>query len=182
MKTKLHVRTQSEKEETMKRLAIRVSLMSTVFVAVTAGALALSQQAKPSGTPSPHVMVTPGDLQWADGPPSLPAGSKAALMEGNPANPGLFTLRLRLPANYKIPAHWHPADEHVTVISGTFYMGMGDKFDESKTKGLAAGSFAVMPTKTNHFAFTKAETVVQLHGMGPWGLTYVNPADDPRKE
>lgn len=166
----------------MKTLTTRVLWVSTAVVAATAGALALSLEARQSGTPSVHVMVTPGDVKWAEGPPSLPPGSQAAVVEGNPANPGLFTMRLKLPANYKIPAHWHPADEHVTVIAGTFYMGMGDKLDESKGKALTAGSFAVMPTKTNHFAFTKAETILQLHGIGPWGITYVNPADDPRKK
>ena len=93
-----------------------------------------------------------------------------------------FTFRLKLPADYKIPAHWHPAIEHVTVISGTFNMGTGDKLDATKTKALSAGSVAIMPPKTNHFAWTKEETVVQVHGVGPWGITYVDPADDPRKK
>ena len=132
--------------------------------------------------PSAHVMLTSADLKWADGPPSLPPGAKAAVMEGNPKEAGPFTMRLKLPANYKVPAHWHPADEHVTVISGTFYMGMGDKLDEASAKELPAGSFAVMPTKQHHFAMTKAETVVQLHGVGPWAINYVNPADDPRSK
>jgi len=81
----------------------------------------------------------------------------------------------------RVPAHWHPADEHITVISGTFYMGMADKLDEAAAKELPAGSFVVMPAKHHHFALTKSETVVQLHGMGPWGINYVNPTDDPRK-
>jgi hypothetical protein len=164
----------------MKPNITRAVSVSTMVLGVTVGALALSPQT--ATTPSGHVMVAPGDLKWGEGPPSLPAGSKAAVLEGDPAKPGLFTLRLQIPANYKIPAHWHPADEHVTVISGTFYMGMGDKLDESKAKPLAAGSFAHMPPKTNHFAFTRTEAVIQLHGMGPWGITYVNPADDPRKK
>jgi quercetin dioxygenase-like cupin family protein len=93
-----------------------------------------------------------------------------------------FTFRLKLPADYKIPAHWHPAIEHVTVISGTFHMGTGDKLDMAKTKALSAGSVAIMQPKTNHFGWTKDETVVQVHGVGPWGITYVDPADDPRKK
>jgi len=129
-----------------------------------------------------HVMLTGGDLKWVDGPPSLPPGSKVAAMEGNPKEAGLFTMRLKLPANYKIAAHWHPADEHVTVISGTFYMGMADKLDEAAAKELPTGSFVVMPAKQHHFAMTKTETVVQLHGMGPWAINYVNPADDPRSK
>jgi hypothetical protein len=129
----------------------------------------------------PHMMVTPGELNWTD-VASLPAGAKLAIIEGPVTEPVPFTFRLKLPANYQIPAHWHPAIEHVTVISGTFNMGVGDKLDTAKTKPLAAGSVAIMQPKTNHFAWTKEETIVQVHGMGPWGINYVNPADDPRKK
>jgi len=131
--------------------------------------------------PPPHMMVTPGELNWTD-VPSLPAGAKLAVIEGPVTEPVPFTFRLKLPANYQIPAHWHPAIEHVTVISGTFNMGVGDKLDTAKTRPLAAGSVAIMQPKTNHFAWTKEETIVQVHGVGPWGITYVNPADDPRKK
>ena len=128
-----------------------------------------------------HTMVTPGDLKWID-VPSLPSGAKLAVIEG-PLNEAVpFTFRLRFPADYKLPAHWHAAIEHVTVISGAFNMGIGDKLDAAKTKGLAAGSVAIMQPKTNHFAWTKEETIVQVHGIGPWTITYVNPADDPRKK
>ena len=129
-----------------------------------------------------HVMLTTGDLKWVDGPPSLPPGSKVAAMDGNPKDAGLFTMRLKFPANYKISPHWHPADEHITVISGTFYMGMGDRLEEAAAKELPTGSFVVMPAKQPHFAMTKVETVVQLHGVGPWAVTYLNPADDPRSK
>ena len=95
---------------------------------------------------------------------------------------GPVTFRLKFPAGYKVPAHWHPAVEHVTVMSGTLNMGTGDKLDESKTMALPVGSVAIMQPKTPHFAWTKEETVVQVHGLGPWGVTYVNPADDPRKK
>jgi uncharacterized RmlC-like cupin family protein len=91
-----------------------------------------------------------------------------------------FTVRLRFPANYKIPAHWHPAVERVTVLSGTFHMGVGDKLDPQNATPLIPGSIAIIQPKTNHFAWTKEETVVQLNGVGPWGITYVNPKDDPR--
>jgi hypothetical protein len=128
-----------------------------------------------------HTMVAPGDLKWVD-VPSLPAGAKLAVIEG-PLNEAVpFTMRLKFPASYQIPAHWHPAIEHVTVISGTFNMGAGDKLDRSMTKALAAGSVAIMQPKTNHFAWTDQETIVQVHGVGPWAITYVNPADDPRKK
>jgi hypothetical protein len=128
-----------------------------------------------------HMMATSDELKWTD-ISSLPAGAKLAVIEG-PLNEAVpFTFRLKFPANYQIPAHWHPAIEHVTVISGTFHMGVGDKLDQSNTKGLSAGSVAIMQPKTNHFGWTKEETVVQVHGVGPWAITYVNPADDPRKQ
>ena len=93
-----------------------------------------------------------------------------------------FIIRVKFPADYKVPAHWHPATEHVTVLSGTFHMGVGDKLDPSKTTALSAGSLSIMPAKTHHFAWTKEETVVQVHGIGPFAVTYVDPADDPRKK
>jgi len=130
---------------------------------------------------SDHLMATPDELKWTE-VPSLPPGAKLAVIEGPLNQPGPVTFRLRFPANYQLPAHWHPAIEHVTVLSGTFHMGAGDKLDPSKTKALSAGSIAIMQPKTTHFALTKEETVVQVHGMGPWGVTYVNPADDPRKK
>lgn len=114
--------------------------------------------------------------------PSLPPGAKIAVIEGPLTEAVPFTFRLKFPADYKIPAHWHPAIEHVTVISGTFNLGTGDKLDAAKTKPLSAGSVAIMQPKTNHFGWTKEETIVQVHGVGPWGITYVNPADDPRKK
>ncbi len=129
-----------------------------------------------------HVMITPEELVWIDGPDGLPSGAKMVVLEGNPSQPGPFTLRIKIPANYKIPAHWHPAIEHVTVLQGTLFMGDGDKLDESKGKKLSAGSYAVMQVNTHHFAWTGAdEAIIQLHGVGPWGITYINPLDDPRK-
>src|SRR5262245_45333784 len=148
-------------------------------------ALCLFVLASGVGTPSAeapaHMMVIPGDLNFTD-VASLPAGAKGAVIEGPMTEAVPFTFRLKLPANYKLPAHWHPAIEHVTVLSGTFNMGVGDQLDTSKTKPLTAGSVAIMQPKTNHFAWTSEETVVQLHGVGPWGINYVNPADDPRKK
>jgi quercetin dioxygenase-like cupin family protein len=128
-----------------------------------------------------HMIVTPNDLKWTD-VSSLPPGAKMAVIEGPLDQPNPFTIRVQLPANYKIPAHWHPAIEHVTVLSGTFHLGFGDKLDSEKTKAMPAGSIAIMPPKTNHFAWTNEETIVQVHGVGPWGVNYVNPADDPRKK
>jgi quercetin dioxygenase-like cupin family protein len=130
---------------------------------------------------SGHKMVTPDDLKWVE-VPSLPPGAKLALIEGPLNEPVAFTFRLQFPANYQIPAHRHPAVERVTVISGIVNMGIGDKLDKQKTKALGPGSMAIMQPKTNHFVWTKEEAVVQLNGTGPWAITYVNPADDPRKK
>jgi hypothetical protein len=129
----------------------------------------------------PHTMVAPDDLKWAD-VPSLPPGAKIAVIEGpmNEAKP--FTVRLRMPANYNVPAHSHTAIERVTVLSGTFNMGVGDMLDRAKTKPLGIGSVAIYQPGTNHFGWTADETVVQLHGVGPWTVKYVNEADDPRKK
>lgn len=128
-----------------------------------------------------HVMVTPDDLKWADNP-GLPPGAKMAVIEGPLTEAGPVTFRLKFPADYKVPPHFHPAIEHVTVLSGTLNFGMGDKLDPAQTKPLPVGSTVIMPAKTNHFAWTKDEVIVQVHGIGPWGVTYVNPADDPRKK
>ena len=120
------------------------------------------------------------ETKWKDGPASLPAGAKLALLEGDPTKEGLFVMRLRLPDGYRIPPHWHPKVERITVISGSFNLGMGEKFDRSATREMAAGTFGFWPAGMRHFVWTKGETVIQLHGMGPWVITYVNPADDPR--
>ena len=130
---------------------------------------------------SGHRMITSSDLTWED-VPSLPPGAKIAVIEG-PMNEAVpFTVRLQFPANYNIPAHWHPAVERVTVLAGTFHMGIGDALDPQKTMPLRPGAVMIMQPQTHHFAWTKEEVVVQLNGTGPWGITYINAADDPRKK
>jgi len=151
-----------------------------------AAAVATAQQPPPQqqqaqAQPTMHKLVTPSELVWGDGPPSLPPGVKMAVLYGDPGKQGLFVIRLKMPANFKIPAHWHPTDENVNVISGAFMMGMADKLDPAKAKELPPGGFATMPAKTNHFAIAKKETIVQVTAMGPFAITYVNPEDDPRK-
>jgi anti-sigma factor ChrR (cupin superfamily) len=154
--------------------AVVVSLVFTCAAVVTP--LVYAQ-----GGHKDHVMVSPKDLKWAD-VPSLPPGAKIAVLEGpmNEAKP--FTIRLKFPANYKIPPHFHTGIEHVTVLSGTLHMGLGDKFDEKKGTALGAGHFGMMQPNTKHYAWTKEETIAQIHGTGPWTVTYVNSADDPRKK
>ena len=149
------------------------------------GVPAISEEGSDSGKRAPepdHAMFKGDDLKWAPAPASLPAGAEVAILEGDPAKEGPFTMRLKLPAGYKIPPHSHPGIEHVTVISGSFAMGTGEKFDEAAMMTMPAGGFALMKIGTKHFAMSKEGCVVQVHGVGPWGITYVNPADDPRKK
>ena len=157
---------------------------ANIVIAVIFGVLCMkvpSVWAEGSVHKGAHAMVTPADLNWVE-VPSLPPGAKLAVIEGPLNEPVAVTFRISFPANYKLPAHWHPAIEHVTVISGTIHMGVGDKLDAKESELLSVGSVAIMQPKTNHFLWTKEEAIVQVHGIGPWGITYVNPADDPRKK
>ena len=126
-------------------------------------------------------MFTPTEMKWEAAPPSLPAGAQVAYLEGDPTREGPFTMRLKFPDKYVVPPHSHPNIEHATIIAGTLHMGMGDRYDPAKTRPLTTGSFSYMPPGMTHFAYCTGETIVQLHAEGPWGITYVNPADDPRK-
>lgn len=128
------------------------------------------------------IVVHANDIDWGPAPEILPAGARAALIEGDPAKPGLFTLRLSLPAGYQIPPHYHPVWEHVTVVQGSFKVGMGDTFDNSGGVTLKTGSFGALPPGMRHYAWTTEQTVLQIHAEGPWQLIYVNPADDPRSK
>ncbi|WP_332776857.1 cupin domain-containing protein [Polaromonas sp.] len=152
-----------------------LAALSTTLVLACLGAPAVWAQS------ATHMMVMPDQMKWAD-VPSLPPGAKISVLEGPLSEAVPFTARLKFPANYQIPAHWHPVIEHVTVISGTFNIGTGDKLDASKTIALPAGSVAIMQPKTPHFVWTNDETIIQVHGVGPSGVNYVNPADDPRKK
>lgn len=116
---------------------------------------------------------------WGPAPAIFPAGVKMAVLQGDPGQAAVFTVRLDMPDGYRIPAHWHPTDEFVTVVEGNLLFGMGDTLKVANTKPLAAGGFVNLPAHMNHFVIAKGHTVVQVHAMGPFQLTYVNPADDP---
>jgi hypothetical protein len=128
-----------------------------------------------------HATYQPGDIVWRDGPAALPRGARMAVLQGDPAHSGPFTVRFRLPDGYRIPPHWHPGIEHITVLQGRFHLGMGDRFDDGNAMSMPAGSFAFMNPGMRHFAFTRGETIIQRHGIGPWEIHYLNPADDPRR-
>ena len=153
------------------------SLILSVVALSLAAALVAAPDAKKAAT---HGVFLPDAIQWNDVPNALPAGAQLAVLEGNPFAPGLYTMRLKMPAGYRIPPHSHKKFEHVTVISGTFNLGMGNTFDPSKASAMPAGTFGFLAPNMNHFAFASEPTVIQLHGDGPWGIYYVNAADDPR--
>jgi quercetin dioxygenase-like cupin family protein len=128
-----------------------------------------------------HVVAMPDTLKWVE-PATLP-GARLAVVHGDPSKEGLFVYRLKLPAQYKIPPHFHKASENVTVLVGTFSIGLGEKLDQGSGQELPVGGFVSIPPKHPHYAWAGAqETVVQVHGVGPTDLTFVNPADDPRKK
>lgn len=131
--------------------------------------------------PKTHIALTGAEMKWGPAPPSLQKGAEVAVISGNPGASGPFVIRIKVPAGYKIAPHWHPTDEHVTVISGTFALGMGEKFDKAGLKDMPAGSYGMLPAEMRHFALSKTASIVQVHGMGPFVVNYVNPADDPSK-
>jgi mannose-6-phosphate isomerase-like protein (cupin superfamily) len=161
------------REEAMKRSVAVGALLGGFFAFVPVAVYAQSP-------PPDHVMVLPSEIKWTD-LAALPPGAKLAVLQG-PVNEAVpFIFRAKFPPNYKVPAHWHPVVEHLTVISGTFNMGTGDKLDTSKTMALTAGSIAIIQAKVPHFAWTTEETIVQVHGAGPTAFNFVNPDDDPKK-
>jgi quercetin dioxygenase-like cupin family protein len=171
----------STNSKTMKRIALILTLPSLLsLAAVAAQKKDAFKKSTESATSEQHVVVNPADLKWGDAPPGLPPGAKLAVLAGDPNKKGLFTVRLQTPAGYKVPPHTHPTTEHITVISGAFNIGTGDKFDEAAGKELSAGGYMVMPPGMRHYAWTPAETIIQVHGMGPFVINYLNPTDDPR--
>lgn len=152
---------------------MRIILGAAVLLVGTA---AHSQVAHPA-----HKIVTSDQVSWSAGPPSLRPGAQAAVLYGDPSKDGVFIMRLRLPAGFKIAPHTHPKPEILTVISGAFHIGMGNVADERKAQKLSAGGFFAFDPGLAHFAHVEEDTVVQLSSTGPWSISYVNPADDPRQ-
>jgi len=153
------------------------------MIAVTFAALAAPLAHGAGDPPAGHgdaALYPPAEIVWKDGPPSLPPGAKIAVLEGDPAKSGPFVFRVKVPDGYRIPPHTHPKPERVTVISGTFHIGTGDTFDPAKGREMPAGTYGTWPPGMKHFVWVTGETVLQFHGDGPWTITYVNPADDPR--
>lgn len=156
----------------------KLLLVGMGVLAIVAAAAYAQQPAAPAAA---HVAVNPPDLKWGAPPPVFEQNAKFTVVSGDPSKPGLYVVRLQMPAGYKIMPHWHPTDEHVTVLSGTFAVGMGEKWDDKSMKNLGMGGYVLLPAEMRHYAMAKVPTTVQVHGMGPFQLTYVNPADDPSK-
>ena len=131
---------------------------------------------------SPHNIVDAATVKWGPGPAALPPGAKSALLYGDPTKPELFVMRLWLPKGFRVSPHTHPRPEILTVLSGSFLLGTGTTADKSKARKLSPGSFSALGPNMAHFAFADEDTILQISTTGPWSVTYVNPADDPRKK
>ena len=150
-----------------------MSKSNIVLGLVLAAGLAGAAQAADEGS-----LVNSNDLQWGPAPAVLPKGAKVAVLKGDPFKPGQYTIRLSVPANYKLAPHWHSQTENLTIISGTFYIGMGDNADGKNAHELKAGGYHYLPAKAHHYAFTKMPTVVQISGEGPFDINYLDPKDN----
>jgi quercetin dioxygenase-like cupin family protein len=153
--------------------------MRKMFAAGLLAVLALPVSATASD--DHHVTLQPDSLKWT-APAAYAKGAQFAVLKGDPTKEGVYVVRLKVPAGFKIPAHTHPNDENVTVLFGTFNIGTGSKLDETKGTSIKAGGYSFVAKGMQHYAWFPEETVIQLHGIGPQGITYVNPEDDPRKQ
>jgi quercetin dioxygenase-like cupin family protein len=154
-----------------------LNLRNTFLVA--AATMVTHSSAVAAETP---VVRSAQEVNWGAPPPVFPPGAKFAVIAGDPAATGLVTVRFEMPAGYKIPPHFHPTDEHVTVLKGSFSLGMGDVIDKAHAVTLAAGGYAVAMANMHHYAYTTTGATIQVHMQGPFAITYVNPADDPSRK
>lgn len=129
-----------------------------------------------------QILVTPDAITWKPGPTSIPPGAEMAVLAGDPTKPGPYTLRVRFPDGYRLPPHVHPAEERATVLQGSLLVGFGERWDDASAIVMAAGSFRVTPPGVPHYLRAQGETIFQVDGVGPGGITYINPADDPRRQ
>lgn len=154
--------------------------VALIALALTSGYLPGQQASHETKSTAQASLYPPAEIQWQDGPASLPPGAKIAILEGDPAKEGMFVMRVRMPDGYHVPAHTHPKHERVTVMQGTLKLAMGDNPKLADAHILSAGTYGVWPPGMVHAAWVKGETILQVHGIGPWTINYVNPDDDPR--
>jgi len=160
-----------------RRILVAMACVGSIAIAAIAPA---EDAVKAKAPASEHKIILPTDLKWVEAPPSLPRGARMAVLYGDPNAAGPFAMRILIPAGYAVQPHWHPADENVTVISGEFIMAVGERWVESKGHALPAGAVSIMPAGMRHYAWSTLGAVIQVNAIGPWGITYVNPEDDPR--
>ena len=130
-----------------------------------------------------HVMLTPSQVQWQTGPASLPPGAQIAVLDGDPSQAGMsYTIGLKMPDGYRVPPHWHPMDASVTVVQGSFIMGLGEKVEPAQAQELTTGAYMRVSKGVRHYEWTKGDTIIYVYGLGPLDTIYVNPADDPRQK
>src|SRR5260370_29669379 len=159
-------------EESWMKKILTGSVCVALIGAATLAAAVYSQEKK--DRPAPPKIMHFGDLKWTP----IMKGCDLASVSGDPSAEGVpFVLRIRCADGTKVPAHWHPTDENVTVIKGTFLVGMGETFDETKLTTMNVGNFVTMPKEMRHFAMSKGETIVQVHGAGPFKVNWVNPSE-----
>ncbi len=164
----------------MKKNNLLLSVVLGIAALVVAAEEAKTDDKPQQTSPAEHRMLNPSDLTWGDMPPGLPAGAKMAVLSGNPGVSGPFTVRMNAPAGYTIAPHTHPTTERITVISGSFRVGMGNTLNEASMKELGPGGYVVLPSGMAHFAKTTTDSIIQIDSEGPFQINYVNPADDPR--
>lgn len=153
-------------------MTVRILLAACLLSAFSAGA---EEPPRPAGA----IQYTPDSAPWRDAPPAMPKGARIAVLEGDPAGEGLFTIRLKVPAGTALPVHTHPRPERVTVISGAALLGFGETPDRTAARRLPAGSFYVNPPDVPHFLFMDEETVMQITGTGPWQVRPWKPSSSP---
>jgi hypothetical protein len=151
-----------------------------ILLALSAAIVASPAPAKHKAAAKAKPAAAPAELKWMDGPPGLPGGAQFAVVKGDPSKKGSFTVRIKMPANYAVRPHWHPTDENLTLISGKLGYGMSDQLDRAGAQALDAGGKVTMKAKEHHWVFTGDGAEVELTAMGPFQITYVDPADDPR--
>ena len=168
----------------MRTRAFALPFLGVAILTIAACSNDTTGSSEPS-TPLLSLLATAGpgdDIQWGPAPPIFPKGAEIAVLQGDPSKAEEFTVRLRMPNGYKIAPHTHPTVENVTVLKGTFFAGMGEQFSDANLKAYPRDAFASIPANHAHYAMARGQTIVQVHGLGPFVLTYVNPADDPTKK
>ncbi|WP_448190930.1 cupin domain-containing protein [Azospirillum sp. sgz301742] len=156
-------------------------LRASVILPAVSLAVALGWPAAMAAAADEHVVLQGDTLAWRPGPKALPPGAEVAVLAGNPeASGSFFVMRARLPDGYMVAPHMHSQVENVTVVSGTFKVGMGEAVDTAQIQSLSPGGFFSAPANMPHYAMMSGPTVIQISGVGPFDITYVNAKDDPR--